>query len=190
MNYAVKAIACNPTCLNPNAPEECSLPKIENCVCADSNDVIVEGECVSAMTCGCTDDNGIHHEVNLHDICRVTIYTKAAYFQNKVLIDLLYFTLDELFCHQRRVGRLSITQLLTSVIGIPISSYHFGTSSSHRFRGLPLGRFPILITNNDCGYSFRIISPDEPMFRLQNIDKTHTTLTQQQRVYTEVSIGK
>ena len=40
------------------------------------------------------------------------------------------------------IGRLSFTQLLTSVIGIPISSYHFGTSSSHRFRGLPLGRFP------------------------------------------------
>ena len=40
------------------------------------------------------------------------------------------------------IGRLSFTQLLTSVIGIPISSYHFGASSSHRFRGLPLGRFP------------------------------------------------
>ena len=40
------------------------------------------------------------------------------------------------------ICRLSFTQLLTSVIGIPISSYHFGTSSSHRFHGLPLGRFP------------------------------------------------
>ena len=58
-----------------------------------------------------------------------------------------YFTLDEHFCHRRRVGiqsdvgPISCTQLLTSVIGIPISSYHFGTSSSYRFRGLPLGRF-------------------------------------------------
>ena len=40
------------------------------------------------------------------------------------------------------IGRLSFTQLLTSVIGIPISSHHFGTSSSHRFRGLPFGLFP------------------------------------------------
>ena len=40
------------------------------------------------------------------------------------------------------IGRLSFTQLFTSVIRIPISSYHFGTSSSYRFRGLPLGRFP------------------------------------------------
>ena len=65
MNYAVSAIACNPTCLNPNAPEECTLPKRENCVCVDSNAVVVNGQCVSAMTCGCTDDNGIHHEVKL-----------------------------------------------------------------------------------------------------------------------------
>ena len=40
------------------------------------------------------------------------------------------------------IGRLSITQLLTSVIGIPISLYHLGTSSSQRFHGLPLGRRP------------------------------------------------
>ena len=58
-----------------------------------------------------------------------------------------YFTLVELFCHRRRVdrhaiGRLSLTQLFTSVIGIPISLHHLGTSSSQRFRGLPLGRRP------------------------------------------------
>ena len=40
------------------------------------------------------------------------------------------------------IGRLSLTQLLTSIIEIPISLYHLGTSSSHRFRGLPLGRRP------------------------------------------------
>ena len=40
------------------------------------------------------------------------------------------------------IGRLSLTQLFTSVIGIPISLYHLGTSSSQRFRDLPLGRRP------------------------------------------------
>ena len=40
------------------------------------------------------------------------------------------------------IGRLSFTQLFTSVIGIPISLYHLGTSSSQRFRGLTLGRRP------------------------------------------------
>ncbi len=40
------------------------------------------------------------------------------------------------------IGRLFFTQLLTSVIGTPISLYHLGTSSSQRFRGLPLGRLP------------------------------------------------
>ena len=40
------------------------------------------------------------------------------------------------------IGRLSLAQLFTSVIGIPISLYHLGTSSSQRFRGLPLDRRP------------------------------------------------
>ena len=73
MNYVVSAIACNPTCLNPNEPEECTLPKRENCVCVDSKAVVVDGQCVSAMTCGCTDDNGIHHEVMSQNTCRVSI---------------------------------------------------------------------------------------------------------------------
>ena len=37
---------------------------------------------------------------------------------------------------------LSFTQLLSYVLGIPISLYHFGISSSRRFRGLRLGRRP------------------------------------------------
>ena len=57
---------------------------------------------------------------------------------------LLFFTLINLFCHRRRVdtiGCMSFTQLLTSVIGVPISLYHSGISSSQRFRGLPIGRW-------------------------------------------------
>ena len=66
MVYEGSAPACNPTCLNPNAPEECSLPKTENCVCEDSDAVpVVDDLCVSATTCGCTGDNGTHHEVKL-----------------------------------------------------------------------------------------------------------------------------
>ena len=38
------------------------------------------------------------------------------------------------------IGRLSFTQLLTSVIGIPISLSTVSVSSSLRFCGLPLGR--------------------------------------------------
>ena len=61
-------------------------------------------------------------------------------------LDNRYFTLVELFCHRDSdgytIGRLSLTQLFTSVIGIPISLYHLGTSSSQRLRGLPLGRRP------------------------------------------------
>ena len=47
-----------------------------------------------------------------------------------------------LYSNYSAIGRLSFTQLLTSVIGIPISLYHLGTSTSQRFRGLPLGRRP------------------------------------------------
>ena len=57
-----------------------------------------------------------------------------------ILLTLLYFrrTLLPSASSGYTIGRL----LLASVIGIPISLYHFGTSSSHRFRGLPLGCFP------------------------------------------------
>ena len=59
-----------------------------------------------------------------------------------------YFTLDELFCHRRRVDIQSdvCPSPPPPVVDIghldPTSLYHFGTSSSHRFHGLPLGRFP------------------------------------------------
>ena len=57
---------------------------------------------------------------------------------------LLYFsrTLLPSASSECTIGRLSLTQLFTSVIGIHISLYHIGTSSSQRFRGLPLGRRP------------------------------------------------
>ena len=60
------------------------------------------------------------------------------------LLTLLYFrrTLLPSASSGYTIGRLSFTQLLTSVSGIPISLYHFGLSSSHRFRGLSPGRFP------------------------------------------------
>ena len=62
----------------------------------------------------------------------------------KYLLTLLYFsrTLLPSASSGYTIGRLSFTQFLTSVIGIPISLYHLGTSSSQRFRGLPLGRRP------------------------------------------------
>ena len=55
---------------------------------------------------------------------------------------LLYFTLLSSASSGYTIGRLSLTQLFTSVVGIPISLYHLGTSSSQRCRGLPLGRRP------------------------------------------------
>ena len=58
------------------------------------------------------------------------------------MLTLLYFsrTLQPSASSGYTIGRLSLTQLYTPVIGIPISLYHLGTSSSHRFPGLPLGR--------------------------------------------------
>ncbi|KAI0218722.1 Zonadhesin [Lamellibrachia satsuma] len=74
MIYKLSAPACHPTCSKPNAPEECGLPKTESCVCADNDAVVVNGRCVSANTCGCTDDNGVHHEIGntwLNEDCSV-----------------------------------------------------------------------------------------------------------------------
>ncbi|KAI0235586.1 Zonadhesin [Lamellibrachia satsuma] len=76
MVYQLSAPACLPTCSKPNAPEECGLPKTESCVCADNNAVVVDGKCVSAQTCGCTDDNGVHHEIGaqwLNDGCTMEL---------------------------------------------------------------------------------------------------------------------
>ncbi len=62
------------------------------------------------------------------------------------IFTLLYFTLDELFCHRRRVDRHSDVSPSPSCLhlssGFPSHWYHLGTSSSQRFRGLPLGRRP------------------------------------------------
>ena len=56
---------------------------------------------------------------------------------------LLYFTL--LYTNSSAIGVEWIdnrTYVLHPVVDIAISLYHFGPSSSHRFRGLPLGRIP------------------------------------------------
>ena len=62
----------------------------------------------------------------------------------ELLTYLLYFsrTLLPSTSSGYTIGRRSFTQLLTSVIGIPIPLYNFGISSSQRFCGLPFGRLP------------------------------------------------
>ena len=83
MVYEFSAPACLPTCIRPNAPEECGLPRTESCVCVDKTAVVSGGKCVAAESCGCTDDNGVHREVrtmsrlhfptflNMHDKCKI-----------------------------------------------------------------------------------------------------------------------
>ena len=72
-------------------------------------------------------------------------FLKCVQMSCKLCNFLLYFrrTLLPSASSGLTIGRLSLTQLFTSVIGIPISLYHdLGTSSSQRFHGLPLGRRP------------------------------------------------
>ena len=73
-----------------------------------------------------------------------TIFRHIRLNRTNSLLYLLYFsrTLLPSASSGQKIGRLSLTQLFTSVIGIPISLYHLGTSSSQRFRVLPLGRRP------------------------------------------------
>ena len=64
MDYHFKTTACAPTCERPNAPEECNLPQVENCVCVDNDQVVYDGTCMDAELCGCVDENGHHHAVS------------------------------------------------------------------------------------------------------------------------------
>jgi hypothetical protein len=68
MVYEFSAPACLPTCLRPNAPEECGLPRTESCVCVDKTAVVSGGKCVAAESCGCTDDNGVHRQVRMSTV--------------------------------------------------------------------------------------------------------------------------
>ena len=73
------------------------------------------------------------------------LYFTLLYF-NLLYFTLLYFTLlyfGRTLLSSALSGYTIVgLSLFTSVIGIAISLYHFGTSSSQRFRGLPLGHFP------------------------------------------------
>ena len=61
--YKQETSACNPTCANPDAPEQCNLPDTENCVCKNSLDIFHQGKCVAAATCGCRDEHGVKYDV-------------------------------------------------------------------------------------------------------------------------------
>ena len=86
-------------------------------------------------------DNASRREICMYSNCSHYI---ISHFSLLILTLLTYFrrTLLPSVSSRYTIGHLSFTQLLTSVIGIPISLYHFRISSSHRFCGLPLGRFP------------------------------------------------
>ena len=68
MDYYFKTTACVATCERPNAPEECSLPQVENCVCRDPDQVVIDGECKDAQLCGCVDDNDFQHAVSASQV--------------------------------------------------------------------------------------------------------------------------
>ncbi|XP_078667263.1 uncharacterized protein LOC144909086 [Branchiostoma floridae x Branchiostoma belcheri] len=54
--------ACPATCMNPDAPDSCTLPCAEGCGC---NPGYVQNgpKCVPQEDCGCTDDDGFYHEL-------------------------------------------------------------------------------------------------------------------------------
>ena len=86
-------------------------------------------------------NNSERHLVSI----KLTIFdAEACKLGLRTLLTLLYFsrTLLPSAPSGYTIGLLSLTKLFAYVIGIPISLYHLGTSSSQRFRGLPLGRRP------------------------------------------------
>ena len=52
MEFKEKTSACHATCEKPDAPEKCSFPDTENCVCPD-NKVLINGTCHLPEKCKC-----------------------------------------------------------------------------------------------------------------------------------------
>ena len=52
MEFKEKTSACHATCEKPDAPEKCSFPDTENCVCPD-NKVLINGTCQLPEKCKC-----------------------------------------------------------------------------------------------------------------------------------------
>ena len=90
MIYKKEVSACNPTCTNPDAPEQCNLPDTENCVCVLDTMVVEQGVCVMAETCGCTDSHGARYDVRTpgsRHVCESLVTAKqcSARAKNKVV---------------------------------------------------------------------------------------------------------
>uniref|UniRef100_A0A8U8B4S0 Uncharacterized protein n=1 Tax=Geospiza parvula TaxID=87175 RepID=A0A8U8B4S0_GEOPR len=60
-HYEPCAAACPATCVDPTAPDNCSLPCVEGCVC-DSGYLLYNDRCVPSQQCGCW-HNGQHYPV-------------------------------------------------------------------------------------------------------------------------------
>uniref|UniRef100_A0A8C9NJM6 VWFD domain-containing protein n=1 Tax=Serinus canaria TaxID=9135 RepID=A0A8C9NJM6_SERCA len=60
-HYEPCAAACPATCVDPMAPNNCSLPCVEGCVC-DSGYLLYNDHCVPSQQCGCW-HNGQHYPV-------------------------------------------------------------------------------------------------------------------------------
>ncbi|KAK3093267.1 hypothetical protein FSP39_013469 [Pinctada imbricata] len=50
--YNYKATGCPATCVDPNAPKTCSLPKAEGCECKRGY-ILSDDQCVKTSSCGC-----------------------------------------------------------------------------------------------------------------------------------------
>ena len=52
--YEANATACPATCSDPDAPDSCDEPEVDNCVCMEGT-ILLGSECVRPNECGCTD---------------------------------------------------------------------------------------------------------------------------------------
>jgi len=56
MEFKCSVSACQPTCAQPNAPDSCSLPNVDACVCP-SGQYLFNGSCTDQCPTGCPDEN-------------------------------------------------------------------------------------------------------------------------------------
>ncbi|XP_069114974.1 uncharacterized protein [Argopecten irradians] len=60
--YNPETSACPPTCIDPEAPNKCTLGTLEGCEC-EPGYLLSNRKCVKASECGCTDENGKYYPI-------------------------------------------------------------------------------------------------------------------------------
>ena len=141
-----KSVSLERFCRNSGRYSYAFLASVRRCLMVssiDSRPTYAAYEALYVLYGHWRDERGA---VGLHytHVCthaRAYKHTQSSFWECALL--LTYFTYFRLTLLPSAHNRTSVLHQVVDIgHRIPISLYHFGTLSSHRFRGLPLGRLP------------------------------------------------